>query len=84
MAPGAGVREPLVVTLPAPCPRCPAGIVAVREQSWASPLGRHRSVWVDEPLRCSGGCALSGDDVLRLLGRVYDRPAHQLPLMEAA
>lgn len=72
------------MTLPTKCLRCPSGVVAVREQAWDSPLGRHRSVWVDEPLRCSAGCHLAGDDVIRLLGRVYDRPAHQLPLLDAA
>ena len=40
-----------------------------------------RSVWVDEPLRCTERCTLSGEAVVRLLLAVDAQPAYQLPLL---
>ena len=71
----------MTVRVPCACPVCGVGVVVVNESAWTSPLGNHRSVWVDEPVRCGAGCALSEEKVRRLVGEVYERRAHQLPLV---
>lgn len=73
-------------TLAVPCPRCLAGTVAVQRRAWVErPSGfPRRSVWVDEPCRCARSCALSAQDVERLLRAADAAPAgaavRQLPL----
>ena len=65
------------------CPRCHRSMVDVHVATWPAQgarLGSRRSVWVDEPLRCAGGCPLSSAEVARVLMQAYDRVAWQLPL----
>ena len=53
-----------------PCPRCQREGVRVRQVEWQDGPYRRRSTWVDEPLgglRCVWGCALTGEQVIRLL-----------------
>jgi hypothetical protein len=66
---------------PVRCPRCLLGGVVVHEREWRDGPFRRRSVWVDEPLRCTERCTLSGDAVVRLLLAVDAQPAYQLPLL---
>lgn len=68
--------------LRAPCPGCPAGRVAVGLTAWSTPGGPRRSVWADEPARCTAGCRLSAAQVAQLLTRVARSQAVQLPLLE--
>jgi hypothetical protein len=66
---------------PVRCPRCSLGGVVVREVEWRDGAFRRRSVWADEPLRCTERCTLTGDAVIRLLLAVDRQPAYQLPLL---
>lgn len=77
-----------------PCPGCQRPSVRVRQVAWQEGPFRRRSTWVDEPVRCAWGCALTGEETIRLLAaadRTHlgapDAPAGpvQLPLpLEAA
>lgn len=68
-----------------PCPRCRQGTVRVCEVTWpGGTAGEGRSVWADEPLRCSFGCTLTPTALRRVLWAVYDGRPSQLPLPEAA
>jgi hypothetical protein len=58
--------------------------VVVHEREWQDGAFWRRSVWVDEPLRCTERCTLEGDAVVRLLLVVDAQPAYQLPLLPAA
>jgi len=73
------------MTVPAPCPSCPRGVVRIGLACWVTPWGPstqvRRSVWADEPLACSRGCRLSPPQVVALLtGPAGTRP-YQLPLL---
>jgi hypothetical protein len=72
------------VSVPVPCPRCATGLVRLGSSSWVGSSGPGRCLWLDEPARCSAGCALTWLDVQRLLVRAYRAPARQLPLFEEA
>ena len=76
-----------------PCPRCQREGVRVRQVEWQDGPYRRRSTWVDEPLRCAWGCALTGEQVIRLLVAADRQPVaardprkaqapYQLPLFE--
>jgi hypothetical protein len=43
-------------------------------------MGPRRSVWLEEPARCTVGCPLSSAQVERLLVTIYESAALQLPL----
>ena len=62
------------MTVPVACLRCRLGVVLVERASWDTPLGRRGGCWVDDPVRCSAGCALHPEDVQRLLLRVLEQP----------
>ena len=66
---------------PVRCPRCLLGGVVVHEVEWRDGPFWRRSVWVDEPLRCTERCTLGGDAVVRLLLALDAQPAYQLPLL---
>jgi len=66
---------------PVRCLRCLLGNVVVYEREWRDGAFWRRSVWVDEPLRCTERCTLSGEAVVRLLLAVDAQPAYQLPLL---
>lgn len=72
--------------VPVPCPVCGTGVVSVFEAVWVAVGHPRRSVWADEPLRCSRGCLLPPEGVRRVLASVYDGHAGavQLPLLDAA
>jgi hypothetical protein len=75
------------VILRVPCPGCGTngarrGRVAVGTAAWSTPGGPRRSVWVDEPARCTAGCPLSAAQVAQLLTRVARDHPFQLPLPE--
>jgi len=73
-----------------PCPRCQREGVRVRQVEWQDGPYRRRSTWADEPLRCAWGCALTGEQVIRLLVAADRLPLpspavqkpYQLPLFE--
>ena len=75
-------------TVRSPC--CPQGAVTLRQVEWQDGPYRRRSTWVDEPLRCAWGCALTGEQVIRLLVVADRQPLvshavqkpYQLPLFE--
>jgi hypothetical protein len=69
---------------PVRCPRCLLGGVVVHERAWRDGAFGRRSVWVDEPLRCTERCTLGGEAVTRLLLAVDAQPAYQLPLLPDA
>jgi hypothetical protein len=59
---------------------CHGGTVVVQETTWTTRLGTGRSVWLDEPTRCTRGCLLSPVQVQKLVLDLYRRPVRQLPL----
>lgn len=63
------------------CPRCLLATVPVAVVEWQDGAYPRRSVFADEPLRCSARCTLTGDAVIRLLLALDAQPAYQLPLL---
>ena len=65
------------------CPCCLYGMVHVTLQTWPGTTGPRRSVWLDEPARCTSGCRLTPAQVERVLRTAdarADAPVRQLPL----
>ena len=60
------------------CPKCHRATVAVGVSAWKEEGQAHKSVWLDEPASCAGGCSLSEEDVRRVLLTVFREGAAQL------
>jgi hypothetical protein len=68
-----------------PCPRCAHGVVRVTVATWPdarAPGGARRSAWADEPVCCSGGCALGTDALVPLLRGAHKERVWQATLWD--
>ena len=62
------------------CPKCHRATVAVGVSAWKEEGQAHKSVWLDEPASCAGGCRLTEEDVRRLLVSMFRQGSAQLRL----